>query len=86
MMIFPFVNGYETPKLWELTGFAAGQLCSSEQNRLVIDAGHVSFDFVNENDKYLGGAIAPGLQLRYKSYMMILQPSCLCCHYKVLKV
>jgi pantothenate kinase type III len=28
----------------------------------------VTFDFINENDKYLGGAIAPGLQLRYKSF------------------
>jgi pantothenate kinase type III len=33
----------------------------------------VTFDFINENDKYLGGAIAPGLQLRYKSCMILLQ-------------
>jgi pantothenate kinase type III len=47
------------------------QLWFLSQNRLVIDGTCVTFDFVNENDKYLGGAIAPGLQLRYKYYMIL---------------
>ena len=68
---FPFVNGYETPKTLGIDRMvlAAGATFQFPgKNRLVIDAGTcVTFDFVNENDKYLGGAIAPGLQLRYKS-------------------
>jgi type III pantothenate kinase len=32
-------------------------------NRLVIDAGTcVTYDFIDENDNYIGGAIAPGLR------------------------
>jgi type III pantothenate kinase len=39
-----------------------------EQNRLIIDAGTcVTYDFVNHNNQYLGGAISPGLRLRYQS-------------------
>ncbi len=69
--VFPFLNGYETPKTLGIDRMvlaAGATLQFPRQNRLVIDAGTcVTFDFVNENDKYLGGAIAPGLQLRYKS-------------------
>ncbi|WP_308131522.1 type III pantothenate kinase, partial [uncultured Flavobacterium sp.] len=39
-----------------------------KQNRLVIDAGTcITYDFVDENDNYLGGAISPGLRLRYEA-------------------
>ncbi|MEZ7504161.1 type III pantothenate kinase [Flavobacterium sp. Arc2] len=68
---FPFVNGYETPKTLGIDRMVlavGATLQFPGQNRLVIDAGTcITFDFVNESDKYLGGAIAPGLQLRYKS-------------------
>jgi type III pantothenate kinase len=38
------------------------------QNRLVIDAGTcITYDFIDENDNYLGGAISPGIRLRYES-------------------
>ena len=38
------------------------------QNRLVIDAGTcVTYDFVNTENEYLGGAISPGIRLRYES-------------------
>ena len=38
------------------------------KNRLVIDAGTcVTYDYINDKNQYLGGAIAPGLMLRYKS-------------------
>ena len=38
------------------------------QNRLVIDTGTcITYDFVDENDNYLGGAISPGLRLRYET-------------------
>ena len=40
----------------------------SKQNRLIIDAGTcVTYDFVDENDNYLGGAISPGIRLRYEA-------------------
>jgi type III pantothenate kinase len=68
---FPFVNGYETPQTLGIDRMvlaAGATLQFPRQNRLVIDAGTcVTFDFINESDEYLGGAIAPGLQLRYKS-------------------
>ena len=68
---FPFVNGYETPQTLGIDRMvlaAGATLQFPGQNRLVIDAGTcVTFDFINESDEYLGGAIAPGLQLRYKS-------------------
>ena len=38
------------------------------QNRLVIDAGTcITYDFIAANDDYLGGAISPGITIRYKS-------------------
>ena len=68
---FPFVNEYETPQTLGIDRMvlaAGATLQFPGQNRLVVDAGTcVTFDFINESDKYLGGAIAPGLQLRYKS-------------------
>jgi type III pantothenate kinase len=40
----------------------------SNQNRLVIDAGTcVTYDFIDSNDNYLGGAISPGIRLRYEA-------------------
>ena len=34
------------------------------QNRLVIDAGTcITYDFIDDNDNYLGGAISPGIRL-----------------------
>jgi type III pantothenate kinase len=68
---FPFVNGYETPQTLGIDRMvlaAGATLLFPGQNRLVVDAGTcVTLDFINENDTYLGGAIAPGLQLRYKA-------------------
>jgi type III pantothenate kinase len=47
---------------------AGATLQFPNQNRLVIDAGTcVTYDFIDENDVYLGGAITPGLRLRYES-------------------
>lgn len=38
------------------------------QNVLVIDAGTcIKFNFTNKNNHYLGGAISPGIQMRFKS-------------------
>jgi type III pantothenate kinase len=47
---------------------AGAMLQFPNQNRLVIDAGTcVTYDFIDETDTYHGGAIAPGLRLRYES-------------------
>lgn len=68
---FPFVNCYETPKtvgIDRLVLAAGATLRFPRQNRLVIDAGTcVTYDFIDENNNYLGGAISPGLQLRYEA-------------------
>ncbi|MBC8643691.1 type III pantothenate kinase [Flavobacterium lindanitolerans] len=68
---FPFVNLYETPKTLGMDRMvlAAGAVLQfPKQNRLVIDAGTcITYDFVDENDNYLGGAISRGLRLRYEA-------------------
>ncbi|HEY6144324.1 MAG TPA: type III pantothenate kinase [Flavobacterium sp.] len=66
---FPFVNGYKTPQTLGVDRMvlaAGATLQFPNQNRLVIDTGTcVTYDFIDESDNYLGGAISPGLQLRY---------------------
>ena len=69
--VFPFHNRYETPKTLGIDRMvlAAGATIQYPGcNRLVIDAGTcITYDFIDDNDNYLGGAIAPGLRLRYES-------------------
>ncbi|HJS01390.1 MAG TPA: type III pantothenate kinase [Flavobacterium sp.] len=69
--IFPFVNNYGTPKTLGIDRMvlaAGATLLYPNQNRLIIDAGTcVTYDFVDENNVYQGGAISPGLRLRYES-------------------
>ena len=39
-----------------------------KRNVLIIDAGTcITFDFVNDQSEYLGGAISPGIEMRYKA-------------------
>lgn len=68
---FPFHNKYATPKTLGIDRMilsAGATLQFPKQNRLVIDAGTcITYDFIDENDNYLGGAISPGLRLRYES-------------------
>ena len=68
---FPFVNCYETPKTLGIDRMllaAGATLQFPNQSRLVIDAGTcTTYDFIDENDNYLGGAISPGLRLRYEA-------------------
>ena len=68
---FPFVNCYETPQTLGIDRMvlaAGATLQFPNQNRLVIDAGTcITYDFIDENDNYLGGAISPGLRLRYEA-------------------
>ncbi|MCL9770688.1 type III pantothenate kinase [Flavobacterium sp. HXWNR69] len=68
---FPFTNLYATPETLGIDRMvlaAGATLKFPNQNRLVIDAGTcITYDFVNSNNEYLGGAISPGISIRYKS-------------------
>jgi type III pantothenate kinase len=68
---YPFINNYATPKTLGIDRMvlAAGATLQFQgQNRLIIDAGTcVTYDFVDQNDVYHGGAISSGLRLRYES-------------------
>ena len=68
---FPFTNNYATPAtlgIDRLVLAAGAVLLYPKQNRLVIDAGTcITYDFIAANDDYLGGAISPGITIRYKS-------------------
>jgi type III pantothenate kinase len=68
---FPFDNLYTTPKTLGIDRMVlatGATLQFPNQNRLVIDAGTcITYDFVDENNRYLGGAISPGIRLRYES-------------------
>ena len=68
---FPFHNKYATPQTLGIDRMvlaAGATLQFPNQNRLVIDAGTcVTYDFIDQDNNYLGGAIAPGLRLRYES-------------------
>jgi type III pantothenate kinase len=68
---FPFTNGYQSPQTLGIDRMvlASGAVLKYPgKNRLVIDAGTcITYDFVDETNTYLGGAISPGIQLRYKS-------------------
>ncbi len=69
--IMPFKNLYKTPKtlgIDRLALVAAATDQFSHKNVLVIDAGTcITYDFKNQKEEYLGGAIAPGIRLRYNS-------------------
>ncbi len=65
----PFKNLYETPKTLGVDRIAL--VCASvnqfpDSNVLIIDAGTcITYDFVTDKNEYLGGAISPGIRLRY---------------------
>ncbi|AUC16059.1 pantothenate kinase [Tenacibaculum sp. SZ-18] len=66
----PFINRYKSPTTLgvdriALAAYAALQY--PKRNVLVIDAGTcITFDFINKGI-YVGGAISPGLKMRYRS-------------------
>ncbi len=68
---FPFQNLYETPHTLGVDRMvlaAGATLLFPKQNRLVIDAGTcITYDFIDKQDNYLGGAISPGFRLRFQS-------------------
>ena len=67
----PIVNAYESPETLgsdRLAAAVAGFHYSRGKACLVIDAGTcIKYDFVNSKGEYLGGAIAPGLEMRLKA-------------------
>lgn len=67
----PFKNKYKTPTTLGVDRIALVS-ASVEQhpnkNVLIIDAGTcITYDFINDKNEYLGGAISPGIGVRYKS-------------------
>jgi type III pantothenate kinase len=68
---FPFQNLYKTPLTLGIDRMvlaSGATLQFPKQNRLVIDAGTcVTYDFIDSENNYLGGAISPGIRLRYES-------------------
>ena len=67
----PFEIAYQSPDTIgaDRLGLVAGAvLKQSHRDQLIIDAGTcVTYDFIDQNNIYRGGAISPGLNLRYKS-------------------
>jgi type III pantothenate kinase len=68
---FPFSNLYATPTTLGIDRMvlaSGATLQFPNQNRLIIDVGTcITYDFIDENDNYYGGAISPGIRLRYES-------------------
>ncbi len=69
---FPFINKYESKETLGDDRIAA--VCGAYSMRkksgamLIIQAGTAfTFDYLNENNEYLGGAISPGIELRFKA-------------------
>ena len=67
----PFENRYATPRTLGVDRMALAAAAVSKypgQNVLVIDSGTcITFDFVNTLSEYLGGAISPGIEMRFKA-------------------
>ena len=67
----PFKNLYKTPSTLGVDRIAL--VCASvnqfpNKNVLIIDTGTcITYDFVTRKNNYLGGAISPGIRLRYKA-------------------
>ena len=67
----PFKNNYKSPTTLGVDRMAlvsGARYMYTNQNVLVIDAGScITYDFIDKDGVYYGGAIAPGLEMRYKS-------------------
>ncbi|GEQ85351.1 type III pantothenate kinase [Patiriisocius marinistellae] len=67
----PFKNLYETPTTLgvdRIALVAAAAVQFPKKNVLVIDAGSaITYDFLTDKNNYIGGAIAPGIAMRYKA-------------------
>jgi len=67
----PFKNEYSTPKTLGVDRIALVSSAISKfpnQNVLIIDAGTcITYDFIDLEGSYFGGAISPGIEMRYKA-------------------
>ena len=67
----PFKNDYLSPKTLgsdRVALISASINRFSNKNVLIIDAGTcITFDFITNSNSYLGGAISPGIEMRYKA-------------------
>ncbi|MDE3742894.1 type III pantothenate kinase [Maribacter polysaccharolyticus] len=67
----PFKNRYATPDTLGVDRIALAAAAfyhKPNKNVLVIDAGTcITYDLLTEEGEYLGGAISPGLQMRYNA-------------------
>ena len=67
----PFKNKYKSPNTLGVDRIALASAAATiypNKNILVIDAGTcITYDFINDKKEYLGGAISPGISIRYKS-------------------
>tara|TARA_B100000780_G_scaffold208889_1_gene148981 strand:- start:636 stop:1358 length:723 start_codon:yes stop_codon:yes gene_type:complete len=67
----PFENLYLSKNLLgndRIALVSSASISYPGKNVLVIDAGScITYDFINDKNQYLGGAISPGLKMRYKS-------------------
>ncbi|PRP67294.1 type III pantothenate kinase [Nonlabens agnitus] len=65
----PFSNNYQSDSLGnDRMALVAGAVKNKGQNTLIIDAGTcVTYDFIDDTNTYHGGAISPGLRLRFES-------------------
>jgi type III pantothenate kinase len=67
----PFKNTYKTPNTLgadRIALISSAFMKYPNENTLVIDAGScITFDFINKESDYLGGAISPGIQMRFEA-------------------
>lgn len=67
----PFNNGYGSPATLGVDRIALASAAAANypnKNTLVIDAGScITYDFISEGNTYMGGAISPGVKMRYKA-------------------
>lgn len=67
----PFKNSYATPHTLGVDRLALATAAfyhNSRGNTLVVDAGTcITYDMVNNFGEYVGGAISPGVQMRYRA-------------------
>ncbi|MCW9037866.1 type III pantothenate kinase, partial [Altibacter sp.] len=67
----PYTNKYSTPTTLGVDRIALVSAAARKfpkKNVLVIDAGScITYDFLSAENSYLGGAISPGIEMRYKA-------------------
>ncbi len=67
----PFKNSYASPQTLGVDRLALATAAfyhNPHHNNLVIDTGScITYDMINDFDEYLGGAISPGVQMRYNA-------------------